>query len=149
MAEGFQHNKDIFKDMEISDDEGEMQATQLNLKEIILRHIKKISDICCKEFTGGYWEKKPIKTGTGILFTEQYHDDVREAYCNAVDFLIDVLYPLADDDFRKYIKTNEDVDKDSTLEIKEKLKLKRKIFKEINIMFDRVGLFGSVGISNE
>jgi hypothetical protein len=149
MAEGFQHNKDIFKDMEISDDEGEMQAIQLNLKEIILRHIKKISDICCKEFTGGYWEKKPIKTGTGILFTEQYHDDVREAYCNAVDFLIDVLYPLADDDFRKYIKTNEDVDKDSTLEIKEKLKLKRKIFKEINIMFDRVGLFGSVGISNE
>ena len=128
---------DPFENMEFSDD-GDYQQQQLNIKEIILRHIRKISDICCKEFTGGYWERKPIKTAGGILFTEQYHEDVREAYCNAVDFLVDMLFPLGDDVLKKYLNDNESIDTDWTDKIKEKLNRKRQTFKEINIMFDRI-----------
>jgi hypothetical protein len=99
-----------FEEKERFEEEGEYQKGEYSLKEIILRHIRKISDICCKEFTGSWWEKKPIKTQSGIMFTEIYHEDVREAYCNAIDFLIDVIYPMGDDTLRKYLDSNEQVD---------------------------------------
>ena len=139
---------DPFADMEFSD-EGDYQQQELNIKEIILRHIRKISDICCKEFTGGYWERKPVKTAGGILFTEQYHEDVREAYCNAVDFLTDMLFPLGDKDLQKYLNENEDIEKDWGEDIKAKLKRKRQTFKEINIMFERINFWGSTSSGDE
>lgn len=140
--------KDPFANIEFSD-EGDIPSDQLNIKEIILRHVRKISDICCKEFTGGYWTKKPINTAGGVLFIETYNEDVREAYCNAVDFLIDMLYPLGDDELRDYLKDSESVDKDWGDDVKGKLKQKRKTFKEINIMFDRINFWGTTTVSNE
>jgi hypothetical protein len=143
-----QPNTDMFEGMEFSD-EGDYQQQQLNIKEIILRHVRKISDICCKEFTGGYWTRKPVKTMGGVLFTEEYNEDVRECYCNAVDFLADMLYPLSDDDLKKYLEENEEIDKDWGEDIKAKLKHKRKTFKQINIMFERINFWGATGVSNE
>lgn len=122
--------------IEIRED-SEYEQKGYSIKDIILRHIRKISDICCKEFTGGYWEKKPVKTSGGIMFTEQYHEDVREAYCNAIDFLVDVVYPVGDADLKKYIDSN---DKDIP-EVKEKLVARRRMFKEINKMFDRTNFW--------
>jgi hypothetical protein len=121
----------------------------VSINDIILRHIRKISDICCQEFTGGYWQRKPVKTAGGVLFTEEYHEDVRQAYCNAVDFLIDVLYPLADTEFKKYVDSNESNTDFSLLEIKEKVNHKRKTFKQINTMFNRVNFWSRSDSSNE
>jgi hypothetical protein len=142
--------KDPFENVSFSDDEGETgQQQQLSVKEIILRHLRKIGDICCKEFTGGYWTKKPVNTAGGILFIETYNEDVRESYCNAVDFLADMLFPTSDKELRGYLTTNEDIDKEWGDDIKGKLKQKRKTFKEINIMFERVNFWGTGGVGNE
>jgi len=128
-------------------EESEYQQEGLSVKETILRHIRKISDICCQEFTGGYWNKKPIKTQSGIMFTEEYHPDVREAYCNAVDFLIDVVYPSADKELKEYFEKNETIGQD--MDIKQKLILKRNTFRQINIYFDRDDFWRDTGISSE
>jgi len=146
--------------VEISDESEAVKGDALSIKEIILRQIRKIGDLSCKEFTGGYWQKKPVKTGSGIVFTEVYHEDIREAYCNAVDFLIDIVYPMGDKDLKDYLKKfegfedkvtkeedkknkeedekeKEGVDhEDDKEKIKKKLKLKRQTFRQINIMFE-------------
>jgi len=123
-------------------DEGEYQVEQkYSIKEIVLRQIKKIGDICCNELRGGWWEKKPVHTKTGIFFVEVYHDDLREGYCNAIDFLIDVVYPMSDEKFREYVDENEKID--NKIDIKEKVLLKRKTFREINVMFERINFWQS------
>lgn len=128
-------------------EESEYQQEGFSIKEIILRHIRKIGDICCQEFTGSYWEKKPMKTQSGIMFTEVYHQDIREAYCNAIDFLVDIIYPMGDKLLKDYIDTN---DKDYTTdEVKDNIKAKRKLFKQINLMFERNNFWQSSGVSNE
>lgn len=120
-------------------EDSEYQSDQkLSMKEIVLRHIRKIGDICCQEFTGGFWEKKPVKTQSGVMFTEVYHEDIREVYCNAMDFLIDIIYPMGDDDLRTILQGDKEYKSD---EIKEKLIAKRKIFKEINKMFNRTNFW--------
>ncbi len=145
--------------IEFSDESDTNSREALSIKEIVLRQIRKIGDISCKEFTEGYWEKKPVKTGGGIVFTKIYHEDVREAYCNAVDFLIDIVYPMGDSGLKEYLedvegfkdKITKSKDKDSDkiprkdkeedksddeMEINKKLKLKRQTFRQINIMFE-------------
>lgn len=139
-------------------EEADYKKDEFNIKELILRHLRKIGDICCKEFTGGYWEKKPVRTQSGVMFTETYHEDVREAYCNAMDFLIDIIYPMGDSTLKTYLDNNENFkDKDKKenkkdeeeIDIKDKLKLKRRTFREINIMFSRTNFWQSSESSNE
>lgn len=128
-------------DIEFKDESEYGSEEKISMKQIILRHIRKISDLCCKEFTGGYWEKKPMKTGSGIFFSETYHEDIREAYCNAVDFLIDVIYPFGDSDLKKYLDANEKIEKDWKDDIKGRLIQKKKTFREINFMFERTNFW--------
>ena len=139
--------KDPFANMDFSEDSDYDSGEGMSLNEIFLRHIRKISDLCCGEFCGSWWEKTPVRTDSGILFTEVYHEDKREAFCNAIDFLVDVLYPLSDDEFRKYVNENEDPDKEEQ-DIKKKLLKKRKTFKQINIMFDRINFWKNTGVAN-
>lgn len=127
------------------EEESEFKQENLNINEIILRHIRKISDLCCQEFTPGYWNKKPLQTKSGIMFTEEYHEDKRKAYCNAVNFLIDVIFPKGDNTLQDYID-----DKDSEPEdIDERLKIKRDIFRQINLMFERTNFFQGSETVNE
>ena len=149
----------MVNDIEIFDELGDdTGGNPTSINEIILRQIRKIGDICSKEFTGGYWEKKPVRTANGVMFSEVYHDDSREAYCNCVDFLIDLIYPHSDKNFQTYAKNfenyEEEVKKDSKqegkkLDIKDKLKLKRQTFRQINLMFERSNFWASGGIVNE
>jgi len=154
--------------IDISDESSDSDTQVLSIKEIVLRQIRKIADISCKEFTGGYWVKKPVKTGSGVMFSEVYHEDVREAYCNAVDFLIDLVYPLSDADMKKYLETfegckekiikydrkdkkqvEEPEEVDDDVKIKKKIKLKRQSFRQINIMFERNNFWKGTGSYNE
>lgn len=146
---------------EESDYQGEQKYS---IKEIILRHIRAIGDICCGEFTGGYWQKKPIKTSSGIMFSEVYKEDVREAYCNAVDFLVDVIYPMSDNELKAYLnkyegyeeindtttpKTIQEVLMDDKERIRTKLILKRQTFRQINLMFERKNFWQGMENYNE
>jgi hypothetical protein len=140
-------------DIEFREESEFEQEQKYSMKEIILRHIRKIGDICCKEFTGGYWEKKPIKTSSGVMFSEVYHDDVREAYCNAIDFLADIVYPMSDKKLKEYLNKYEgygsELIKPEKKEIKEKLNLKRATFRQINLMFENNNFWKGTESYNE
>lgn len=150
----------MVNDIEIYDELGDDGGgTPTSTNEIILRQIRKIGDICSREFTGGYWEKKPVRTANGVMFSEIYHDDSREAYCNCVDFLVDLIYPHSDKNFKEYVKNiedykeeikKEDIEKEEEkLDIKIKLRIKRQTFRQINLMFERSNFWASGGVSNE
>jgi hypothetical protein len=129
------------------DSEREYEKEEGNINDIILRQIRKIGDICSKELTGGYWEKKPIKVGDGIVFTEEYHEDLREAYCNSINFIADLAYPNADNKFKIFFDSIDD--KEIKAEIKERLKINRQIFRELNKMFQRFDFFEAGNSINE
>lgn len=142
-------------------EESSYQHEGNSIKEIILRHIRKISDIMTKELTGSWWEKKPIRTQSGTIFTEIYHEDLREAYCNAIDFLVDLLEPNGDSELKKYLEENNNLEKDWNKDeegndeeddgkiMKKKILNKRKIFREINKMFQRTNFWKSNDNTNE
>lgn len=110
-----------------------------SLKEIVLLHIRRISNICCEEFTKGYWEEKPIKVGGGIAIMKKYHQDNRESFSNAVDFLLWIVTPMGDDEFKKKYGTFESTETES----EKKLKERQLIFRDINKMFERTKFFDS------
>lgn len=119
-------------------EEGEYNNEIPSLKEIALLHIKKISEICCAEFSKGYWEERPIKVGTGISVMRIYHPDNRMVFCNAVDFLAWIVYPNSDDIFKGLVEGLAD-DKD----LDKRLDERKKLFQEMNKMFNRVNFFDS------
>lgn len=125
--------------IEFKEETEEQQQRESSIKEIVLRQIKKVGDICSEEMTGGYWQEKPIKIGGGIVISKEYHQDQREAYCIAVEFITDLVYPYADKQLKDYLINNEKEISD----IKEKLKNKKKIFREINIFFQRDDFFSN------
>lgn len=110
-----------------------------SIKQIALLHIKQIGKMICQELTPGHWEKKPVKTATGTLILEKYHPDLKIGYCNAVDFLADIVTPWGDDQFKTFM--NEEFYKKED-EIKPNdIKIRKKVFREMNIMFEREGFF--------
>lgn len=117
---------------------------RLSIKFLVTRHLEKISDIMTKELTAGYWEKKPIKFATGAIMSEEYHSDMREAFCNAVFFLTWLLEPGSDDEFKRRVKelTQDEINlarleaNDEVLVYK-KLKIYKEYFIEVNKYFFR------------
>lgn len=144
----------LFEGFSIQEDEDFSQGVP-SLREIALMHIRKISQICCKEFTKGYWEERPLKVGGGIAVMKTYHEDQRAVFCNSVDFLVWIVYPKADDDFKKkviFIKEEnkeyekgiivlEDEDKDDW---DAKIKKRKIVFRELNLMFERLNYFDTM-----
>ena len=51
-------------------DSADYSNEQSSIKEIIIRHIEKISNLTCKEFIGGYWEQKPVSVGGGVMMVK-------------------------------------------------------------------------------
>lgn len=123
----------------------------MSYKEIVLRHLGKISQICTKEFKEGYWQKKPIATsGGGMFMTEVYHEDTRDAYINAVDYFHDILLPFFDESMKKKDKEILDRLGDERRKITdagggrdewidEKLDIKRALFQELLLLIQRAG----------
>lgn len=120
-------------------EEGDFSQGVPSLKEIALMHIRKISQICCAEFSKGYWEEKPLKVGGGIAMTRTYHPDMRAVFCNAVDFLVWIVYPTSDSDFKAKAEGITEDEKD----LDKKLAERKKIFREVNLMFERTNFFDS------
>ena len=129
-----------------------MSKERVTIKDVIILHIKKISDLTIREFTPSFWTKKPVKVGEGVAIIETYHQDSREAYCNAVDFLLDLLMSYADqpflDRFKKLKADEEEQYKKFNQEKKSqdewvwvKLKLRRKLFGQLILLIDRVRLY--------
>jgi len=126
------------------------------IKDIVLEHIKKLSELSLQELKEGYWKSKPVKIGDGVVITETYFPDLREAFCNGVDFLYGLITPTLEEDNKKtlkkfYIQEEKDLDKifddykkkdgDPNDWIDEKLKFKQNLFIEINIHLDMIDYF--------
>ena len=122
-------------------EEGDFGDKVPSLKEIALIHIRKISDICCNEFTPGRWEEKPIKVGGGIAITKKYVPDQRAVFCNAVDFLLWLVYPYANDKFKEKYKVLEHKSDITDKDWEAKIEKRQKIFIDLMIMFENTNFF--------
>jgi hypothetical protein len=133
---------DLYSGVKIVESSDDQEKTG-SIHEIILRHISKLGEICTHELTGGYWQKRPIKTGGGVVIAETYHEDTREAYCLLVKYLCHLVYPMSDKDFKKFVDDINTNWKGKTIPIEERLDTSMEIFSEMNIMFNRINFFES------
>lgn len=137
-----------------------LQKEKVTIKEVIILHIKKISDISCKELTPSFFSKKPIKIGDGVAIVETYHPDTRLAYSNAVDFLLDLMMPKADKTFKEALNLMNDTEAEQFKEHKEnkgtqndwvwtKLSLRRTLFGQLILLIDRIRLFDASPVMSD
>jgi len=124
----------------------------VSIKDVIIMHIKKISDLTCQELTPSFWTKKPMKIGDGMAIIETYHPDLRVAYITSVDFLQDLLMPKADKQFNETLEIlneeegrlfneNKTGEKSQDDWIWIKLGLRRVLFGQLILLITRVKLF--------
>lgn len=129
-----------------------MKKDNVSIKEVIIAHIRKISDLTCQELTPSFWSRKPMKVGDGVAMVETYHPDLRMAYITAVDFLQDLLMPRADDQFNKSLDVLNEEEENLFTEHKSisrsqddwiwtKLGLRRVLFGQLILLINRVKLF--------
>ena len=129
-----------------------LQKEKVTIKEVIIMHIKKISDLSCKELVPSFYSKKPVKIGDGVSIIETYNPDGRLAYINAVDFLLDLLMPKADKKFKDALELMNEVEAEKFDDFKEdkqsqdawvwvKLGLRRTLFGQLILLVDRIRLF--------
>lgn len=110
-------------------------------KDIVLRHLSKISEISSKEMTKGYWLQTPAAGFT----IKKYVPDGRKSYINAVDFLHDVLLPYFDEEMTS--KSDEIEEEVSEIEEEDKviinkvLRTKRKLFQQLTLLLKRLDFF--------
>jgi len=125
----------------------------LSFREIVLMHLRRITQLSCVEFRGGYWNEKTHAIG-GMGFTEKiYIPDSRECYVNAVDMFSDLLLPIYDktakkeiedletsfDNKYKLFEKQEKKGKDIMQKWKQfKLKNKRQLFRELSLLLKRL-----------
>lgn len=69
-----------------------------SFRAVIMDYIRVIGKLSKVEFRGGYWITKNKTLPGGVLLEEKvYVPDTREEYCNAIDWLHDMLMPYFDD----------------------------------------------------
>ena len=79
---------------------------KVTFREIVLAHLKKIGGLACKEWRGGYTQKRLKMAGTmGSFVEEVYIPDSREEYSNAVDFLADIEFPYYDKEMKEALES--------------------------------------------
>lgn len=135
-----------------------MRQEGASFKEICLRHLSKISELSTREFKRGYMKKKPIATSSGVYMAEEYVEDGRKAYINAVDCFYDLLLPHFDDpmiekdkEIQEELKTKlkeftDDKGSDADDWIDEKLEIKRRLFQQLSLLLKRLGYLETKGL---
>ena len=129
---------------------------ELTIREIILRHIRKMSDISCQELTPSFWEERPVKIGSGISIVKKYNPDLRSAFINADVFLLSLVKPYMErdkgDSFKKEVENfdkklekewKDYKDKSQDDWIERKLELHLLFFSEVMLYLHRIKLFSS------
>ncbi len=131
------------------------QAQPTSFHTIVLEHLKKVTSFASKEMgAGGYWQRK-AKSIQGVAFVEEFYvEDSREIYANAVDCLSDILLPFFDKEmkqkekiltqelkniYKKHIQTSNNQRLDRHTYRNEKFKIKRKLFRMLNLFLHRKG----------
>lgn len=116
-------------------------------EDLVMMHMRKISEISSNDFSVGYWNRKVTQAGV----TEVYHPDTRKAYVNAINFLHDILLPKFDEEMSTFLEKQEkEIDKLNSEEIEdslyweEALQIKRKTFQQIQLLLARIRFFDTM-----
>lgn len=76
---------------------------KITFRDIILQHLRKISQLSCVEFMGGYYDERTVYAPGGMQNTiKTYVPDTREQYSHAVEVLADLLYPHFDKEMQDF-----------------------------------------------
>jgi len=137
-------------------EDGENYSSGFNKQEISFRSIpmetlKSIRSFASVEMRGGYDTEKLV----GNVVIDTYVPDSRQVYCNAIDYLADVLFPHFD---QEMFKAEQDIDgeikkleekakQDKSIDLPTgKVLLKRKLFRHLTSFLFRKKYFeaGSV-----
>ena len=117
-------------------------------QEIVFQQLSKILELSCDEFTGGYTDKRIV----GGVVEEVYIPDSRKRVIQSIEFFTDLLEPHFKEKTKKnykklceYIKKNLDKYEDKKINyetfIINKLKLMRKVFRELNFLLYSLDYF--------
>lgn len=107
---------------------------EITIRSIVLNHIKKILQLSCDEFTGGYYNTLTEFQGSLKYVKKVYVPDTRARFSQAVETLYYVLNPFFDKDFKK---EDENIQKMPTKTTEEKLEKAKNLFKELNNLLYR------------
>jgi len=129
--------EDNFIDGESSFGSGKSEL--LSFKNILMKHLERITRLSSVEFKGGYNQPRTVQVSGTLMQQDVYVADSRECYINAVENLADLLFPQFDEqmikDEEKYVKEieekNEEIDDDDKFK-DEKRKIIRKLFRSIS-----------------
>lgn len=125
----------------------------LSFQLIVLTHLKKIAQLTCTEWHGGYWQEK-YKVVGGVGHSERYYiQDSREVFWNAVHGLYDLIFPYFDHQMSKESestleKLNNMKLPENKLEVNDwdrnKMVLMRELFRSLTSFLKRKDYFNSM-----
>jgi hypothetical protein len=137
---------------------------RLDFKQIILGHFKRILELSCSEFCGGYWNY----IFNGNVKTQVYVTDKRKEFVQAVEMLALALKPHFDkgdkdnngmeEDYGEYEDKLKDLDKEYKNKKKEEdkieyskkhLELIKTLFNKISCLLKRLDYFKTEFYSEE
>ena len=135
----------------------------LTFRDIVLRHLTRITQFASVEWRGGYWTEQAIPMKETIMTTKVYVPDSRVVYWNSVDCLHDLLLPKFDDEMKKDSeeveedleknkkhwteKAGEDIKKYEQYYLNDKVEIKRKLIQKLNLLLSRLSYLASDTIS--
>ena len=109
----------------------------ISFQDITLRHLNRICQLSCDEFTGGYVNKKLINFGGISQKIETYVPDQRKRYIQAVNTLYDLTYSFFDKVMNKEdIKLDEERKKEK--DINKLIEVSRKRFRSLVSLLKRL-----------
>ncbi|MCD4759351.1 hypothetical protein K8R33_00500 [archaeon] len=148
-----------FVDPETTEFQGKLN---LSFREIVMRHVMKITQFASCEFRGGYWQEQAVPMKGIVMTTKTYVPDSREVYWNAIDCLYDLLLPRFDEEMTKnaeeiekeldknakHFREKEEQDRNIEQQyLNEKVKIKRKLFQKLSLLLSRQNYLAGETIS--
>lgn len=132
---------------EFIDAEDYTAKEKTTFEDLVMMHMRKISEISSNDFSEGYWNKKVTQSGV----SEIYHPDTRKAYINAVNFLHDILLPKFDKEMNDFLENQEkEIEELNSKELEdspywnEAVNVKRKTFQQIQLLLNRIRFFDTM-----
>lgn len=134
------------------DAESFINKETFSFQDLILSHLRKLSELCSSELSIGRIEEKPVLIAGSMALVKTYIPDGRSAFIQSVGFLHDLLLPRFDDDMKSKaleIETLINKEKDEARRTQMKrddwldveAKHTRKLFQEINCLLARIQFF--------
>lgn len=115
----------------------------VSFQQIVLLHIKRITELACKEFRSSYKNIVLTQLGNGLVHKhEQYVADSRKEFCQSVDCLYDLLSSFFDKEMKQADQQLQNDEKD----IDKLLITKRKLFRELVALLNRLDFLKERGL---